>query len=64
MSSPQSHIVNNKLAFPAVYHEATHLTPPNWKFNRLIRKEDVMNGFFLYSLLLDKSEQSGILVLL
>ncbi|KAJ6479387.1 hypothetical protein DFH09DRAFT_951397, partial [Mycena vulgaris] len=41
MSSPQPHVVNNKLAFPA----------------------DVMNGFFLYSFLLDKSEQSGILVL-
>ncbi|KAJ6600574.1 hypothetical protein DFH09DRAFT_844323, partial [Mycena vulgaris] len=35
----------------------------DWKFNCMIRKEDVMDDFFLYSLLLDKSEQSGILVL-
>ncbi|KAJ7627805.1 hypothetical protein DFH06DRAFT_1272919 [Mycena polygramma] len=63
LSSPSPHIVNNKLAFTAIYTQAKHLTPDDWKFNRLIRKEDVMNGFFLYSLLLDKAEQAGILIL-
>ncbi|KAJ7118529.1 hypothetical protein C8R43DRAFT_1137271 [Mycena crocata] len=63
LSSPQPHIVNNKLAFTAVYYETKHLTPDDWKFNCLIRKEDTMNGFFLYSLLLDKAEHDGILML-
>ncbi|KAJ7508142.1 hypothetical protein B0H11DRAFT_1704742 [Mycena galericulata] len=63
LSSARPHVVNNKLAFTAIYHQTKNLTPADWKFNRLIRKEDVMNGFFLYSLLLDKSEHGGILVL-
>ncbi|KAJ6455114.1 hypothetical protein C8R47DRAFT_1251149 [Mycena vitilis] len=63
LSSPRPHVMNNKLAFTAIYTQAKHLTPDDWKFNRLIRKEDVMNGFFLYSLLLDKTEQAGILIL-
>ncbi|KAF7342791.1 hypothetical protein MSAN_01994700 [Mycena sanguinolenta] len=63
LSSPHSHVLNNKLAFTAIYHDTRHFTPDDWNVTRLIRKEDTMNGFFLYSLLLDKTEQSGILVL-
>ncbi|KAJ7454472.1 hypothetical protein FB451DRAFT_1280048 [Mycena latifolia] len=63
LSTPRQHIRNNKLAFTAIYHETKHHTPDDWNFNRSIRKEDTMNGFFLYSLLLDKAEQQGILVL-
>ncbi|KAF7378026.1 hypothetical protein MSAN_00226500 [Mycena sanguinolenta] len=48
---------------PYITISTRHFTPDNWNVTRLIRKEDTMNGFFLYSLLLDKTEQGGILVL-
>ncbi|KAF7354501.1 hypothetical protein MVEN_01139400 [Mycena venus] len=63
LSSPHSNILNNKLAFSAIYHNSRHFTPEDWSVTRLIRKEDTMNGFFLYSLLLDKAEQGSVLIL-
>ncbi|KAJ7104805.1 hypothetical protein C8R44DRAFT_639637, partial [Mycena epipterygia] len=64
LSSTQPHVLNNKFAFTAIYHETTkHFTPNDWKVTSSIRKEDTMNGFFLYSLLLDKAEQGDILIL-
>ncbi|KAJ7028171.1 hypothetical protein C8F04DRAFT_1044296 [Mycena alexandri] len=63
LSTPRQHVLNNKLAFTAIYHNTKHLTPDDWNTTRLIRKEDTMNGFFLYSLLLDKAEHGGILML-
>ncbi|KAK7026326.1 hypothetical protein R3P38DRAFT_3269302 [Favolaschia claudopus] len=63
LSSPHAHIVNNKTAFTAIYQDTRHFTPDDWTVTRFIRKEDTMNGFFLYSLLLHKAEHNGILVL-
>ncbi|KAJ7741865.1 hypothetical protein B0H16DRAFT_1323588 [Mycena metata] len=63
LSTPRQHILNNKFAFTAIYHDTKHFTPDDWTLTRFIRKEDTMNGFFLYSLLLDKAEQGGILML-
>jgi hypothetical protein len=59
LSSPRSHVLHNRLAFTAIYHETQNLTPDDWQLTRLIRKEDTMNGFFLYSLLLNKAEQGA-----
>ncbi|KAJ7254975.1 hypothetical protein B0H12DRAFT_1289102 [Mycena haematopus] len=63
LSSPQQHVLNNRLAFTAIYTEPKHFTPDDWKLASLIQKEHVMNGFFLYSILLDKAEQGSVLVL-
>ncbi|KAJ6532988.1 hypothetical protein B0H19DRAFT_1272602 [Mycena capillaripes] len=54
------HITNNKLAFASVYHQHKRTPPEGW--NLELRNVDA-NGFFLYSLLLEKSEWGGILVL-
>jgi len=35
----------------------------NWQTTLLMRSEDVSNGFFLYSLLLDKAECGSVLIL-
>ncbi|KAJ7092220.1 hypothetical protein C8R44DRAFT_750333 [Mycena epipterygia] len=40
-----------------------HFTRNDWKVTSSIRKEDPVNGFFLYSLLLEEAEQGGILIL-
>ncbi|KAJ7663445.1 hypothetical protein B0H17DRAFT_1144090 [Mycena rosella] len=53
LSEIDPHIANNKLAFASVYE--------GW--NLELRNVDVTNGFFLYSLLLEKSERGGILLL-
>ncbi|KAJ7768998.1 hypothetical protein B0H16DRAFT_1781268 [Mycena metata] len=63
LSTPRQHVLNNKFAFTAIYHNTRHLTPDDWNTTSLIRKENTMNGFFLYSLLLDKAEHGGILML-
>lgn len=55
------HITNNKLAFASVLQDYTRSPPSGW--NLEARNEDVMNGFLLYSLLLEKAERRGILVL-
>lgn len=52
------HIINNRQAFISVsaqYHSQRQ--------QHLMRDEDVLNGFFLYSLLLDKAECNTCLVL-
>ncbi|KAJ7025207.1 hypothetical protein C8F04DRAFT_1269442 [Mycena alexandri] len=63
LSTPPQHVLNNKLVFTAIYHETKHFTPGDWTLTHFIRKEDAMNGFFVYSLLLDKAEHGGILML-
>ncbi|KAF8054159.1 hypothetical protein FPV67DRAFT_1441185 [Lyophyllum atratum] len=57
-----SHVVNNILAFKVDYHERIRHSI-HWQTSYNLRPEDVMNGFFLYSLLLDKSEHGQSLVL-
>ena len=58
----QPHITNNIPSFRP-------LTPPPdpwalpWQTSLAMRSEDVTNGFFLYSLLLDRAERGCILIL-
>ncbi|KAF8175031.1 hypothetical protein K438DRAFT_1608874 [Mycena galopus ATCC 62051] len=61
LADPNSHMTNNKLAFASVYLQHKRTVPEGW--NLELRNTDVANGFFLYSLLLEKSERSGILML-
>ncbi|KAJ8693235.1 hypothetical protein PTI98_010474 [Pleurotus ostreatus] len=64
LAPPQPHIRNNEAAFamfPVPYRNGYHY--PNWQFSLSIRPEDVLNGFFLYSLLIDKAEHGWILSL-
>jgi hypothetical protein len=62
LAVPHPHIINNKLAFRTVYNQ--HLHPPlEWQTALKICPEDVMNGFFLYLLLLNKAEWGASLVL-
>ncbi|KAJ7164484.1 hypothetical protein C8R46DRAFT_901653 [Mycena filopes] len=61
LADPNAHMTNNKLAFASVYHQHQRSIPEGW--NLELRNTDVTNGFFLYSLLLEKAERSGILIL-
>ena len=58
------HIINNKLTFNLTIASPlkTHV-PPQWQTSLSMWSEDVTNGFFLYSLLLDKAEHRTILIL-
>lgn len=51
------------LAFQAIYNHHIDDSVDLWQTTLQIRQEDVMNGFFLYSLLLEKAERSGILAI-
>ncbi|KAJ7106902.1 hypothetical protein C8R44DRAFT_637688, partial [Mycena epipterygia] len=61
LAEPHPHIANNKLAFASVYQLYKRDRPEG--SNLELRNKDVTNGFFLYSLLLEKSERAGILML-
>jgi hypothetical protein len=64
MAKHNSHILNNARAFPNEYQLCYEGGAFNgWQSGSEIRAEDVLNGFFLYSLLLDKSERGAVLVL-
>ncbi|KAJ7687599.1 hypothetical protein B0H17DRAFT_1203494 [Mycena rosella] len=52
MSETNPHIANNKLAFASVYGNRKKTPAEGW--NLELRNVDVTNGFFLYSLLLEK----------
>lgn len=54
--------MNNILAFASFHSQQTDEVF-DWPCSLSMRADDVMNGFFLYSLLLDKAEQSSVLVL-
>ncbi|KAH7927102.1 hypothetical protein BV22DRAFT_1103930 [Leucogyrophana mollusca] len=57
-----SYILNNKLAFSSIYE--SHLDETlTWPCSLRLRDADVLNGFFLYSLLLDKAERGSLLIL-
>ncbi|PPQ67448.1 hypothetical protein CVT26_007242 [Gymnopilus dilepis] len=51
-----SHIVNQKKAYLETFHHYKRLDI-RWQTSMDIRDEHVLNGFFLYSLLLDKAER-------
>jgi hypothetical protein len=61
LAEPNPHIANNKLAFASAYTETDRTPPEGW--NLELRNRDVTNGFFLYSLLLEKAERGEILIL-
>jgi len=50
------HIVHNKLAFPDIYH---HYCRPEreWQCSLWLRSEEMLNGFFIYSVLLENAER-------
>ncbi|KAF4577396.1 hypothetical protein EYR40_000009 [Pleurotus pulmonarius] len=57
--SPQ--VTNNAAAFATTRTEES--CQLNWQSSLHLRADDVLNGFFLYSLLLDKAEHGWVLVL-
>ncbi|KAK7683616.1 hypothetical protein QCA50_013454 [Cerrena zonata] len=61
LSNPHSYILNNKLAFPNHLH-TQHGPGLPWVSLKM-RPDDILNGFFLYSLLLQKAEQGEYLIL-
>ncbi|KAK6984438.1 hypothetical protein R3P38DRAFT_3231659 [Favolaschia claudopus] len=61
LARTDSHILNNKIAFASQIQPPTRPIPDGW--NLEVRPEDVLNGLFLYSLLLDKAERRSILIL-
>ncbi|KAJ7670033.1 hypothetical protein DFH06DRAFT_1083660 [Mycena polygramma] len=61
LATMHPHVTNNKVAFASVLRDHAPTPPSGW--NLEIRNKDVMNGFLLYSLLLEKAERRGILVL-
>ena len=62
ISNHHSHILNNKCAYAHVYAHYIHPVR-EWQTSFSLRPEDVLNGFFIYSLLLDKVERQHILIL-
>lgn len=62
LATPHARILNNKLAFASVYHTFA-FPPPLWPSSLVLRDKDVLNGFFIYSLLLDKAERGSCLFL-
>ena len=57
------HSINNKLAFNLSAASPLKMHMPQWQTSLSMWSEDVTNGFFLYSLLLDKAEHGTILIL-
>jgi len=57
-----AHILNNKSAYLQTFNLYDHQGIP-WQTSLELRDEYVMNGFLLYSLLLEKSEQGTTLLL-
>lgn len=56
------HIINNKLASATTFHHQVQ-SPIDWQSSLKMRPDNVMNGFFLYSLLLNQAECcSGLLL--
>lgn len=62
LASPHAYINNNKLAYRSTYTFQRH-EQPTWSWALTLRDEDVANGFYIYSLLLDKAECGSCLVL-
>ncbi|KAJ3500454.1 hypothetical protein NLJ89_g9787 [Agrocybe chaxingu] len=62
MASLHAHILNNELAHADTIH-LYERPPSSWPTSMDIRGEYVLDGFFLYSLLLDKAEHGAPLVL-
>lgn len=61
LAHPNAYMLNNKLAFGMPLKEES--VGKSWPCSLKMRDEDVLNGFFIYSLLLDKAEKQSQLVL-
>ncbi|KAK6971993.1 hypothetical protein R3P38DRAFT_2751037 [Favolaschia claudopus] len=61
LARTESHVLNNKIVFASQLQSSTRPNPDGWNLD--MRAEDVLNGFVLYSLLLEKAERRSILVL-
>ncbi|KAJ3506212.1 hypothetical protein NLJ89_g6995 [Agrocybe chaxingu] len=61
LASLNAHILNNLVAYAD--DPRIHETPVQWKTSLEIRDEYVLDGFFLYSLMLDKAERGNPLLL-
>ncbi|KAK7001157.1 hypothetical protein R3P38DRAFT_3612695 [Favolaschia claudopus] len=59
LARTESHVLNNKIVFASQVQSSTRPNPDGWNLD--MRAEDVLNGFFLYSLLLEKAERRSIL---
>ena len=57
LANPNAYILNNPLAFVSVHPSEDHCTAPDWHWSLFLKKEDVLDSFFLYSLLLDAVER-------
>ncbi|KAF5345361.1 hypothetical protein D9758_008449 [Tetrapyrgos nigripes] len=63
LATSRQYIKNNPLAFPGAALLPFSQVPDTWPVSARLRPEDVLNGFFLYSLLLHKAERSAVLIL-
>lgn len=62
LANVNAYILNNRLAFASIY-SSTERVAPTWPWPLQLRNEDVLNSFFLYSLLLDTAERRTCLIL-
>ncbi|KAI6017835.1 hypothetical protein EDC04DRAFT_2607977 [Pisolithus marmoratus] len=62
LADPNAYILNNRLAFAIA--QGTEDVGKSWPCSLQMRDEDVLNGLFIYSLLLDKAEKQSQLVLI
>ncbi|KAI6012337.1 hypothetical protein EDC04DRAFT_2956638, partial [Pisolithus marmoratus] len=62
LAHPNAYILNNRLAFAIA--QGTEDVGKSWPCSLQMQDEDVLNGFFIYSLLLDKAEKQSQLVLI
>ncbi|KAG2007045.1 cytochrome P450 [Coprinopsis cinerea AmutBmut pab1-1] len=64
LGKPLAHILNNAMAYGAVY-DSTKASQPtfSWPYPLTLRPEDALDGFFLYSLLLYHAEEKASLTL-
>lgn len=54
-------VTNNPLAHPGKLHRPLYALDFDWQTSLHLQDTDVLNGFFLFSLLLDRAEQKTIL---
>ena len=62
LAQTRAHILNNKLAHLGTFSASDHGNPA-WAVSLDLRGEYVLNGFFLYSILLDKAERKEHIIL-
>jgi hypothetical protein len=63
MANLKAHILNNQLAYQQQVRSTNLASKLPWKYSLELDDEIVLNGFLLYSLLLEKSERATTLFL-